>query len=1514
MEGGDNLVTGSVDDRIVEMSFNNRSFETAVAVTLGTLQKLKNALNFTDSTKNLDNLDAAASKFNMGNIGSSVEGVSKKFLALSTIGITALATIASKAVNTGITLAKSLTIDPIKAGFESYETQINAVQTILANTQAAGTTLPQVTAALKELNNYANLTVYNFSEMARNIGTFTAAGVDLKTSVSSIKGIANLAALSGSSAEQASGAMYQLSQAIASGVVRLQDWNSVNAAGIGGKTFQDALVNTARVSGVQIDAIIKKQGSFRNSLQAGWLTSKILTKTLDEFTGDLSEKQLKAMGFTEKEAQAIFKMGQTAVGAATKIKTITQLTQALKEEVATAYGAIFKTVLGNITEATKLLSGIHTSVENALTIPIYTLNTLLEKTAKLGGRAKVIDGFTNAIHGMSAVFKTVTGAFREIFPAKTAKDLYSFIVAFDNFTKKLIPGKVTLLELKKTFAGVFAVLDIGKQIVSGIVGVLVRLFGAFQGGGGAVLDVTSTIGDYLVALDKAIKNGQGLTDFFKKLGDILVVPVKFLKEIASAIGSLFANIDDNGLDDISSGFDKLGQKISPVGKILSTIQTKIKSFFHTLGVDAAPALQGIVNMFGQFGQSIANAMSTGNFTGVLRVIQTGLLGGILLMVKKFFKGGISLDIGEGFLGKIGEAFEGLTGSLKAMQTNIQSKTLFNIAKAIALLTASVVALSLIDSTALSTALKAMAVGFGELLGSMKILVTISGAAGIVKMPAIAAALDLLATGILILVGAVAILATLSWEDLAQGLVGVGALLAAVSAAAFVLSKNEGGMIAAGIGITAMAVGINILALAVKQFDKLSWSELGKGLAGVGGALAVVALGMQLMPKGMIFTGIGLVAVAVALGGIYIAVKKFSELNWKQIGTGIGGIAASLVAIGLAMRVMPKGMILQATGLVILAGALLVIQKAMSAFAGMSWSAIGKGLAAMAASLIVLAGAMYIMTGAIAGAASMVIITAALAAFVPVLKTLGGMSWGQIGKGLAALAASFALIGVAGLLLGPVIPVLLGLGAAITLISVGVFIAGAGIALLASGLGVLAASGSAGISVLLKAIDAFIGDIPKVAVAFAQGFINILKIIGANGPTIIKAFGEILGAIVKVVIEYAPKIAQGIGVVLEAILKFLVDHAPNLIAAGLQLLEDLLQGIGDNISKVTTQVVAIVVNFLTALASHAQELVAAGLNVLVHVLEGVQSGIGKIVVAVGSIITTFISAVANQLVNIVTAGANLVISFVTGLGQNAGRIVTAGTNAILKFIEGIGTNSIEMVNGAARAVLNFIKGLDQAVKTYEPEIISSTIQLGIDIVTGIFKGIGQEADKLKDSIIGLVTNPLGTLKHIIESHSPSLVFAREIGAPIAQGIAVGINDQSYLVTQAMHSMAYSALDTMTTTLSKIPDMLSGISDVNPVLTPVLDLTQITKDAARLNALISVTPISTDIAFKAANTISLSQQQQAAALAEQTIETPPAPITFEYSQTNVSPKALSTLDIYRQTKNQLSQAKTALGVSP
>ena len=384
-----------VDQRVVEMQFNNAQFERNTKQSLSTIEKLKAALKFDDVGDSFSGITKAAKNVNLEPVSDGANEVYYRFKALDVVAGTVLTNIVTKAFAAGTALAKALTIDPMKSGLAEYETQINSVQTILANTQKEGTNLAQVNAALDELNHYADMTIYNFTEMTRNIGTFTAAGVKLDTSVQAIKGIANLAAISGSTSQQASTAMYQLSQALAAGTVKLMDWNSVVNAGMGGQVFQDALKETARVHGVAIDEMIAKEGSFRETLQHGWLTASILTETLAKFTGDLSEEELRAIGYTEDQIAAIIKMGETANDAATKVKTFTQLIDTLKEAVQSGWAQSWEYIIGDFEEAKELWTEISDRLQTVISQSAEARNALLQGGLQSGLNQFIDQGITD---------------------------------------------------------------------------------------------------------------------------------------------------------------------------------------------------------------------------------------------------------------------------------------------------------------------------------------------------------------------------------------------------------------------------------------------------------------------------------------------------------------------------------------------------------------------------------------------------------------------------------------------------------------------------------------------------------------------------------------------------------------------------------------------------------------------------------------------------------------------------------------------------------------------------------------------------------------------------------------------------------------------------------------------------------------------------------------------------------------------------------------------------------------
>lgn len=1321
----------TIDERVVKATFDNNQFERAVAKTMSTLEGLKKSLNLEGAAKGISDVNAAANRFSLGNIAAGVEGISAKFQAMGIIGVTALANIATRAIQAGAQLAKSLTITPITDGLKEYETNLNSVQTILANTQVSGATLNDVNKALQDLNHYSDQTIYNFSQMAKNIGTFTAAGVDLNTATASIKGIANLAAFSGSNAEQASNAMYQLSQEIAAGKVTLMGWNSVVNAGMGGTTFQRALATTAVAMGKIDEKSVKLTGSmknvtiggesFRDSIssaggKASWLTSDVLTSTLKQFTGDMKDSELATLGFTAAQIKSIQATAKTAKNAATEVKTLSGLMDTTKEAIVSGWSETWQLVFGDFEEAKKTFTNLSQTIGKFVGASSDARNKVLKDWKTMGGRTVLISGIQEAFKSLMGIVQPIKDAFREIFPPTTGKRLMEMTTNFRSLMLSLRPGPETMNNIKRTFKGVFALFDIGFTIVKKIGQVFVDLFRTAGGGEGHFLSFTATIGDFLVRLRDAIKTGEGFTTFFRILTKVLGFPIQAIKTL---IG-LFADGLTGGMSTAEGAIKTLQKRFAPfsdlgetIARVWGTVKDKLGDIFTFFG----PFGQKVSEAFAQLWDSVQNAFSTGNFNGILDAVNTGLLGGLVLLFRKFVNNGLSLDFGGGMLSNLSGILDGLNGSLQALQKNIQADTMLKIAAAIGILAISVVALSLIDSAALTKALAAITVMFIQLAGALALFEKATSTGGVLKLPVLAAGLILLSTAIGILAISVALLAQLDWNELAKGLTGVVVLIAALAGSTQLMAKDAPKMIITGIGLIAVATAIKILASAVKDFAAMDWNSMAKGLAGVGAALGALALFTRLakLDKMGVASGVGLLLLAASLKIIASAVQDFGGMDWVVLGKGFASMAVSLGLIAAAIALLPKSMILQAAGLAVVAGSLVVLAQALKTMGGMSWEEIAKGLVVLAGGLTVIAIAMGFMTTAIFGASALLVVAASLAILTPVLMALGGMSWGEIGKGLAMLAGVFVVLGLAGLALTPVVPTLIGLGIAIALLGVGVALAGVGLLAFSAGLTALAISGAAGAAALTAIAAAIIGLIPMALKAVGEGLVLLAGVIAGAGPQFTAAMTTLMLALLGAINKVAP-----------VAIKTIVD---------------------------------LVYRLLTTIANNIDRFVTAGTNIIVGLLNGITKNIPKIAKAGADAIIALIKSIGEQQLRIIKAGLDTILKFLDGLSQairdNGPKFGKAGADMLAAIVQGlvggVGAFSGTLWDAAQRIGSSFLSGIKSFFGIASPSKLM--YKMGQFVMVGFRKGLDGNATQIQaafDNLKKMLSDSLQTLSGTVTS--------------------------------------------------------------------------------------------------------------------------------------------------------------------
>lgn len=1177
-------MSATIDERIVEMRFDNKHFESNVATTMSSLDKLKQGLNLKGATQGLEDIDRAAKKVDLSPISDSVDTIKLKFSPLYSFVDQIFRDMARSAEMYGKRIISAFTTDPIKQGFKEYETQINAVQTILSNTKSKGTTIDDVNGALDELNTYADKTIYNFTEMTRNIGTFTAAGVDLDTSVSAIKGIANLAAISGSSSQQASTAMYQLSQALSSGTVKLMDWNSVVNAGMGGQVFQDALKETARLHGVKIDEMIKEQGSFRETLSEGWLTSKILTETLSKFTGDLNEEQLKSMGYTEEQIKNIMELGKDANDAATKVKTFTQLTDTLKEAAQSGWSQTWEIVFGDFYEARDLFTSVSDTIGGIIGKSAEARNEMLENWKALGGRQDIIDSFKNTFDSVVSIITPIKDAFRDIFPPMTAERLSAITKGLKEFTSKLKLGDIGSENLKRTFRGLFAVADIVVQVFKSAFKAIGSLFGVVGDLGGGILGATATFGDWLVGVNEFIKSSGILDKIF--FGIAKVIKVAF-KGVSAFVSFIKQNFVTPGLELLRTVLDKIRDGMSGVGDAADGMKSFVVDAFDGIGSTLenwsfVKVLQGVwkiikaigtgaAKIFGALTKGLTNAFGEVGFDGIINLINGLISGGILVAIYKFVNG--LKDISEstgGFFDGIKGIFDDVRGCLQAYQSQLKADALMKIAGAVALLAAALVVLALIDSEKLDSAVGAMTMMFIELVAALAVLTKIdAGGLGVLKL---SFAMTKLATSLLILAIAMKIMSTMSWDDLTIGLVGTAAALAILISAARILPEKK--VNSAASATKKMAAALVILAIAMKIMSTMSWKELAVGLTATVVGLTALVLAARFLPRDMALRSLGIMSLATAMVILSGALKIMATLSWDELLVSLTALAGSLAILTVSMNLMKKALP-GAAAMFVVAPALLVLAGALKILSTMSWDSLGRGLVAFGGALILLAIGLNLMRKTIPGSVALLIASAALAVLAPVLLLLGTMKWSSIAKGLIVLAGAFAIIGVAGLLLKPIIPVIIAMAIAMALIGAGVLAAGLGLVAFGAGLSALAVGFTALVASIGAVTSGIVAIIKSVIVGIAEGIVAFCEVLASGAPVISEAIKSLVLMLIDVLVACTPKLVDTVLMLIFEILDSLVEYADPILTSLFDFIILVLKKLKDYIPKLIVVAVEII---------------------------------------------------------------------------------------------------------------------------------------------------------------------------------------------------------------------------------------------------------------------------------------------------------------------------------------------------
>ena len=1256
----------AVDERVVEMRFDNHQFERGVQSTMGALDKLKQSLKLDGASKGLDNVNQAAKNVSLDGIASGVVALEKRFSTFGIVGMRVISNLTDSMMRFGRNTVGFVTDSIIGGG------KRRAMNIENAHFQLQGLLKDEakVQAVMDDAMDSVDGTAYAYDEAAKAASQFAASGMEAGEKMqASLRAITGVAAMTNSEYESISQIFTTVSgngRLMGDQLLQLSS-RGLNAAA----TLADYMTKVG--NGAKVT-----EGEVREMVSKGEISFDLFAAAMDDAFGEHAKKANETFtGAMSNVKASLSRIGAEFISPLiVQNGPLVQFFNALRERINDV-----KANIGPLAELfTKSVSGMAQSAAKYL--------QEMDLAKPFEAFYNIMDIFKNALGGISSILMPIRFAFEDIFPQSAVTALADFTSKLKEFTSNLRLSHVDAVNLRNTFQGLFAVLDIAGRIIGGVVQAIFPMTKGVGGLGSAVLMVTGQIGTWLTALDDIIKKSGVFGSAAEKIGNVTGV-------VSQAIGKHVKGIVKAFSDFLGIDFAAAEARLNPFQKICEAVKLaldKLAAVFREISPVLAKFGEMIVDTLGKIGGGLQKAVHGEGFDSLIDLMNGGLMAGIGTGIMNFI-GHIQKTVikANGMFSNVNLILANVKNTLISYQASLKADVLMKIAKAVAVLAGSLFVLALIDSEKLSGALAALSVLVVELSAAMAAFGKTLGGKGVMQLASAGTMMIAFSTAILILSAALNVISSIDSDKLTGSLIGITVLLGELLASSIILSKWGGKVKTSAAGMILFASAIYILTKAVKQLAQLDVKQLTKGLIGVGVLLAELSAFMFAAKFGnfKVSSGLAMIELAAALLILEKVVSGFGQMNTESMARGLAGVAGALLAVSASMRIMPKNMIALGLGLIEVSAALKIIGEVVQETGKMGWEEIGKGLTVLSGSMVILAVALQAMKGTLGAAAAMLVLSIALNVFLPCLKALGSMSLVEIGTAILALAAAFTVLGIAGAVLGPLIPAILGLSGALALFGIGVAACGAGVLALSIGLASLAASGVAGMMAFVTGLEIL--------------FVGILEIIAKSVESIANAVKAVVLAIVSVVVECAPAIVEGVLTLVEEVFKALSIHAPVIV----NYLMDFLIGVMNALAKRLPELVQAAVNLIrTFFHSVIEVLKGMDTAALVEMVEGIGfltaimyalAGVAKLtplamkgVLGLGVVIAELAAVLAAlgglaqipYLEWLISEGGDLLKEIGTAIGKFIGGIVGGLMSGVSSALPQIGSDLSQFMENAA----------------------------------------------------------------------------------------------------------------------------------------------------------------------------------------------------------------------------------------
>lgn len=672
-----------LEQKIVEMKFDNSDFEQKVAQSLVTLKQLKESTKMEDAGKGLENLSKSAKSLDLSHIADGIDKLNARFSNLGIVGMTIMQRLTNAAMDLGKQFTNALTEAP-RGGMQTYESFISATKQLSNSAKDANAlpvTLEAVNKALDQLNDYSDKTIYSFNDMTANIGKFTNAGVSLEDSVTAIKGISNVAASAGASAQNAASAMYNFGQALGTGVVKLIDWKSINNANMGTIEFKEQLIQTAKELGTLKEVgdkyiattysgkkaneeAFNASSKFEDSLQQQWMTSEVLIKTLGKYANEMDP------------------IGAKAYQAATEVNTFSQMLSVFAESQKTSWSKTWRYVFGDYEESKQLFTNILGGL-NWMTDGFNKWrNDFFKSWHDLGGRDNLISAFGNIWETVKHYVEEIGGALGMVFGNIDATPLVTVAKGFNAITEKIKPVADGVNDVtKKVKDTAEAVSDVAERAEK-FNEIVQQIINGDWGNGQERIDRLHEAGYAFENLQNAVNEVLGCEKRYETvMSDNEAVGLS-ANEVLSENAELLTD-QAKGVEAVTDEVKKQNPVIGNLAKIVlgvsstvKVLKTGLSAVWNTLAKGASVltvvknALGFILDIFGTIGGKVY-AFNTWllSFSNIY-----GLLNGFRMKLNEMTGGlkdaGLSFESITTLLTKMGKGLSYVEGEVKKFFTNL----------------------------------------------------------------------------------------------------------------------------------------------------------------------------------------------------------------------------------------------------------------------------------------------------------------------------------------------------------------------------------------------------------------------------------------------------------------------------------------------------------------------------------------------------------------------------------------------------------------------------------------------------------------------------------------------------------------------------------------------------------------------------------------------------------------------------------------------------------------------------